>query len=70
MNDSERFGTLRSSFSLNAAQGWKRKEEKKKSSLFHQGHRTSATEPLLKEQDGNSKMGGVEATVRGRATYG
>lgn len=53
---------------LKAGKG--RKKEKKKSSLFHQGHRTSATEPLLKEQDGNSKMGGVEATVRGRATYG
>lgn len=54
MNDSERFGKLRSSFAL--AQGWKRKK-KKKPSLFHQGHRTSAIELLHKERDGHSKAG-------------
>lgn len=55
MIDSERFGKRRSSFALNAAQGWKRK--KKKKSLFHQGHRTSVPGLLYKEQDGNSKTG-------------
>lgn len=32
-------------------------EGKKKAFLFHQGHRTSATELLHKERDGNSKNG-------------
>lgn len=58
MNNSERFGKLRSSFALNSAQGWKKegnKYIKKPVCLFHQGQRTRATEPLHKERDGNSK---------------
>lgn len=57
MNDSERSGKLRSSFALNAAQGWRKTKEKTLVVCSSRTRDIRATELLHKERDGNSKNG-------------